>query len=160
MMAECHGQRISGVQVSRFLHKAHEMLQHFHDLLFGGVTIARDGLFDFFGRVFDHRHALLDGGGDGHALCTTQFKHALHVFSEEGCFDGAGCWLMQFDEGADLFMDFLKTFVGVEPGGQFEYAHADETERGAVHFDQSIPHDLCAGVYAQDDFWGFLQGEE
>jgi len=84
-MANGYGKAVGGIKVFGHFFEIQQPLQHEGYLFLGGCSFAGDTLLDFAGGVFKDRDLLRECGCHGDTLCPSQFKHRLHVLSEEGC---------------------------------------------------------------------------
>lgn len=82
-------------------------MQHRGNLLFGGVAVAGDGLFHFFGKVLKNRNFLAQCSSNGGPLGASEFKQRLHIERVERSLDGQ---FIGF-EFADEFKGFLKNLT-------------------------------------------------
>ena len=145
---------IGGVElhVHVFLGDVEHALQHAGYLFFGGGAVAGDGHLDFARLVFGDGDVAHDGGCDGYALGAAELEHGLHVLAEEGGFDGHFVGLVGVDDGGDALEDFAQTQVVAFVFLEHDDAHGHEFGFVAFRLQDSVSHDVGAGVNSQDDF--------
>ena len=101
-----YGKGIGGVEVARGVFKEKDGTEDGGDLLFAGVTIACDVLFDDRGLVFSDGEVAGDGSSNGDTLGTSEFEHGLDILAEEGSFDGEVVGMEGVDDAESGFKDF------------------------------------------------------
>lgn len=151
MVAKRYGHSIGGIHKAGIFIKFQGMLQHLPHLLFGGIAAPGNRLFYFPRGVFYGLQAMHHGSSYGHALCTPQFKHTLHILAKEGRLDGHRNGCMHLDQALHLPEDELQPFCMVLSFSQLQNPHFHKRYITFVNGDKPITHHQSAGVYAKND---------
>lgn len=147
------GKGIGSVEVFGGLVETEDRLEDGSDLLFGGVAIAGDVLFDDGRFVFGEGYVSRDGGGDGYPLSAPEFQHGLDVFPEEGSLDGEVVGMETVDDADGAFVDLSDALVEVGDTLEVQHVHDDDSRGSGFGVEQTVSEDLCAGVDAEDEHY-------
>lgn len=152
-----YGQRIACIQVVRLFFEAEQPLQHLPYLFLAGIAIARYRLLDLPGRIFRNGYAGLHSGSNSDSLCPSELQHTLHVFPEEGRFDGKGCGTVTADELLYFLVYPVQAFIGVFVMREFHRTHFEEAKLSRPYGDEAESHQQGAWIYAQNNFRTIFQ---
>ena len=128
-------------------------LQHARHLFLRRTSVARQSHLYLHGGIFVDGHIVLYGSRNGHALCTSQLQHRLHVFAEERRLDGQFVGQVLADDARDAFVDVSQFQVRVAHLVQVYDAQC--YGRGLVAHDAQhpVPHQVRARVDAHDNLF-------
>ncbi len=147
-MAQRGGQRIRGVLRNPRRFQLQELAHHPLNLAFSRTAAPEYGHFDFPRRVLRDADAALDRGEQNHAPGMTEPEGGFGVARDVGFFDGNRIGQGAVDQFQNRIMNPLEP-----PGkrlvlGHPDFAVIDVLAPPRVHFDESIAHDLGAGIDA------------
>ena len=151
-MAIGGGEGVGGIEEGHTLCRVEmqHLAEHSCHLLHRGRAVARDGLLDLERRVFVDGHVAADGGGNGNALRTPQFEHALHVLAEEGSLDGQFVGQELLQKLGDLLVDAPEFEVNVLAAAQVDDTHGFHLHAPALNVQHAVAQHVGAGVDAED----------
>lgn len=124
-------------------------LQHSRYLFLACRAVACDGHLDFHWSILVYGHGVMYGGGNGYALCPSEFQHGLYVLAEEGSLDGHlvgqvlvydTCHSLEYPTQSDVWVAELS---------QVNDSHSYHLSLVARSLDDTIAHDVGSWVDAQ-----------
>ena len=151
------GEGVGGVHEVAHLRggDAEHAAEHVAHLLLAGAAVAGDGHLYLQRGVFRDGDVAAQGGRYGHALGAPQLEHRLHVFPEEGGFDGHLVGQEPFDDAGHAVVYVLELEICVLALAQVDDAHRHERRPVARDAQQAVAHDVRARVDAQYDSFFF-----
>ena len=154
MVANGNRQRVGGIEKLRVQVFPKQVADHLRDLVFGGIAIARNGLFDAPGCVFHNRNIARQRSRHHYALRPAQLQHRLHVFAEKRVFNRHLVGVRFVDEPQDGFVEFLELQLVGAIFVQLNHAVLHHAHHPRFHRNDAITGNLGAGVNTEDNFFG------
>ena len=159
VMANGDSQCIGSIKKLRVEVFLKQLTHHLRHLVFGGITIARNGLLDTAGSVLNDGDISRQGSGHHNALRPAQFKHRLHVLAEKWVFNGHLVRVVFVNQPQNGFVEFLKLELVGAIFAQLNHAVLNHTHHAPRYGDDAVSGNHGAGVYTQNNFlFGSING--
>lgn len=140
------GESVSGVVGERGLIEFEKFLNHEDDLLFGSVTVAGNGKFDFIGSKFEEREVMLSGGEQDNATGLSDGDSGGSIFAEEKFLNAQDMWLERINKVVESGVDFKQAFRQGSLRRGSDNAEMKSGEAVAMRFDESESANGSTGV--------------
>ncbi len=144
------GQTVGGIQIGGHDGHSKHLFEEIGHLFLGGGSVSGDGLFDAKWGVFKDGHISVEGSGHGNPLCPAKFQHRLDIFAKEGRLQGGFIRFVFIDQVECPVENVAEFLVMPDKSRSFHHPQGDNVHLVVVDADNSVPHDICSGINAQD----------